>query len=118
MKWLESFEMNAQKLRSGWPGVGPWRAGEAPVRVEDPPFVPLDLSPLPEETRSDHPAVTAPESEGPAATLAELGLPAELAHDFEVAFRALGATAEGQVIGYRFRTLDGVSHPLRLAEPA
>ena len=118
MKWLEQFKMNALKLWTGWPVVGAWWASEAPVRVEEPPFVPFDLSAFGAETTAELPAGTAPEAERPPATLAELGVPAELAHDLEVAFRAMGTTAGDQVIGFRFRTLDGFGHPLRLDEAA
>jgi hypothetical protein len=117
MKWLKQLEMNPRKLWLGWPVVGAWWADEAP-RVEEPPFVPFDLSRLGAETRADLPAATAPEAGRPPANLAELGVPTELAHNFEVAFGAIGATAGGRVIGYRFRTPDGVSHPLRLDDAA
>ena len=117
MKWLEQLRTKAWRSRSGWRADDAWwRAGEAPVRVEEPPFVPFDLSPL--GATAGLTAATVTEAERPPATLAELGLPAELAHDFEVAFRAMGATAGGRVIGYRFRTLDGATHPIRLDDAA
>lgn len=101
-----------------WPAAGPWWTGEAPARVEEPPFVPFDLTPLGEETRADLPVGAASEAERPPATLADLGVPVELAHDLEATFRAMGATSGGQVLGFRFRTRDGVRHPLRLDDAA
>jgi hypothetical protein len=51
-------------------------------------------------------------------TLRELGLPKELAADFEAAFRAMGATEGGLVVGFTFLTTDGVRHPVRLGPGA
>jgi hypothetical protein len=117
-KWLKQIKMNARKLGSWWPGADLWSAGDAPVRVEEPPFVPFDLSPIRAERRAGLPADTAPEAARPPATLVELGVPPELAQSLDVVFRALGATEGGQVTGFRFRTLDGASHSLRLDDAA
>jgi len=51
---------------------------------------------------------------GRPATLRQLGLPGELAHDLEVAFRAMGATEGGRVVGFRFRAGDDTSHEVVL----
>ncbi|HTP30458.1 MAG TPA: hypothetical protein VMK12_32975 [Anaeromyxobacteraceae bacterium] len=48
-------------------------------------------------------------------TLAELGVPSILARDIESALNAMGAIRGGRVMGFKFRTSDGASHPLRLS---
>lgn len=135
MTWLTKLETNLEVVLSRWflepsaptprafanpwwPGVGPWWIGEHPNRVEEPPFSKFDLKPL----RSDAPGAEGEanpaSAQRPPATLTELGLPAELAHDLEVTFRAMGATDGGQVIGFRFRSLDGDTQSIRLGEAA
>ena len=47
------------------------------------------------------------------ATLQELGVPAVLASELEAALRYVGATEGDRVMGYTFRTPDGVTHALR-----
>jgi hypothetical protein len=47
------------------------------------------------------------------ATLQELGVPAALAGDLEAALRYVGATQGERVVGFTFRTPDGVNHALR-----
>jgi hypothetical protein len=51
-----------------------------------------------------------------ARTLRELGVPGTLAADLEAAFRTLGATEAGKVVGFTFVTPDGKRHALRAAE--
>ncbi len=52
---------------------------------------------------------------GAAMTLRELGLPHDLASEFEAVFRLLGTGAGDVVAGYTFLAPDGVHHPVRLA---
>jgi hypothetical protein len=47
-------------------------------------------------------------------TLHELGLPRDLASDFEAVFRLMGAKEGNLVAGYTFLAPDGVRHPVRL----
>jgi hypothetical protein len=61
--------------------------------------------------------VTGTAAEAPK-TLEEMGVPRQLAEEMEAAFRALGATRNGRIVGFDFRTPDGERHPLRVnAEP-
>jgi len=53
---------------------------------------------------------------GESKTLGEILSDDALAADFEAAFRAMGATEGDRIVGYRFRTPQGVVHPLRLEE--
>lgn len=46
-------------------------------------------------------------------SLEELGVPRQLAHELEAAFRAMGAMDGDRVVGFTFRTPDGVAYPLR-----
>jgi len=112
------FEKSTSRSWTRWPIAGAWWVDAAPSRVEEPPFVPFDLSALRTEARARRPVVAAAEPPRPPATLAELGVPAELAHDLEVVFQAMGATAGGQVKGFRFHRPDGSSHPVRLDDAA
>jgi hypothetical protein len=48
-------------------------------------------------------------------TLQELGMDGGLARDIEGAFQLLGATVGEKVVGFSFRTPDGVTHALRTA---
>ena len=119
MNWFKKLEKSAVEFLT-WRPVGDWYAAERPDRVGEPPFVPFDLSVLREERKVTRPvfvAVAAPAIREPA-TLTELGVPEELALKFEATFRAMGATARGQVIGFRFRTPDGATRPIRLDEAA
>ena len=119
MNWFKKLETSVVEFLM-WRPIGDWLTGERPVRVEEPPFVPFDLSVLREERKDTRPvfeAVAAPAIREPA-TLVELGVPEELAQKFEATFRAMGATARGQVIGFRFRTPDGATRPIRLDEAA
>jgi hypothetical protein len=52
---------------------------------------------------------------GAAMTLRELGLPHDLASEFEAVFRLLGTGTGDVVAGYTFLAPDGVRHPVRLA---
>jgi hypothetical protein len=130
-KW---FVKRASMVRSWWSGVWTWWLSDRPVRVEEPPFVPFDLTPIMAGARPSVPpdGVAGPPSmparlpgvanvagaPSAPATLAELGVPKELALHLESAFRVMGASADGQVVGYRFRTPDGVSRPIRLDDAA
>ena len=51
-----------------------------------------------------------------AMSLKELGVPGPLAREMEAIFKVRGQTSGGRVVGYRFVTPDGASHPLRLEE--
>jgi hypothetical protein len=68
--------------------------------------------PPPVPARSLEPA--APLRLGQPATLRQLGLPGELAHELEVAFRAMGATEAGRVVRFRFRAEDETCHEVVL----
>jgi hypothetical protein len=46
-------------------------------------------------------------------TLEELGIPRPYAAELEATFRAMGAVEDEQVVGFTFRTPDGVLHSLR-----
>ncbi len=48
-------------------------------------------------------------------TLRELGLPPDLASEFEAVFRLMGRAEGDLVAGYVFLAPDGVRHPVRLA---
>jgi hypothetical protein len=48
-------------------------------------------------------------------TLRELGLPRDLASEFEAVFRLMGRAEGDLVAGYVFLAPDGVRHPVRLA---
>jgi len=48
-------------------------------------------------------------------TLRELGLPRDLASEFEAVFRLMGRAEGDLVAGYTFLASDGVRHPVRLA---
>jgi hypothetical protein len=51
-----------------------------------------------------------------ASTLAELGVPGNLASEMELLFGLMGNTKGGEVVGYTFVTPDGASHGLRLSK--
>jgi len=85
------------------------REGLTPV--PEPEFVPFQLPSARTEAESVTPANTAHQRR----TLAELGVPGSLASEMELWFGLLGATRGDEVVGYTFRTPDGVTHPLRLA---
>jgi hypothetical protein len=53
-------------------------------------------------------------ADGTPATLRELGIAPALAHELEIALRAVGATRGDQVVRYTFRTAAETQHPLRL----
>jgi hypothetical protein len=101
-----------------WQGMQAWRAPQEQAPVVDERFVPFDQGALRAEANA------APPPEAPAApirspaTLVELGLPEELARGLEVTMRVMGATRQGEVIGFRFRTPDGTEHRLRVDEAA
>ena len=107
---------------SWWPGVGPWWPGQGPDRVPEPAFVAFNLAGLESAAPAASDAARGPaasemtaanEWQAPA-TLHELGVPAELAHGFELTFRAMGAAQGGRVQGYSFRTASGARHPVKI----
>ena len=51
---------------------------------------------------------------GTPGTLEELGVPRALAVEMEAVFKAMGLTQGDRVVGYEFRTPDGVRHSLRV----
>jgi hypothetical protein len=116
MKWLAMLEQDVMELMA-WRLDGASRRDEVVRRLEEPPFAPFDLSAVRSERAAAAPAEAAG-PERPPATLAELGVPGELARNLEVAFKAMGATEDGQVVGFRFRTPDGASGPIRLDDAA
>ncbi len=62
--------------------------------------------------------VDAANSTQQARTLEELGIPRAFAKELEAAFRAVGAIQGDQVVGFTFRTPDGVAHALRTSAQA
>jgi hypothetical protein len=70
--------------------------------------------PLPALRLPDPVPLPAPMPPGEPATLRQLGLPQELAHDLEVALRAMGATLDGRVVGFTFRAPDQTRHEVVL----
>jgi len=80
-------------------------------KVPEPEFVPFKLPSRRAEAEAVAPANIAQKPR----TLSELGVPGPLASEMELWFGLLGATRGDQVVGYTFRTPDGVIHPLRLA---
>ncbi len=77
--------------------------------VPEPEFEPFKLPSRRAEVEDVKPANTADQR----STLAELGVPGSLAREMELWFELFGATRGDEVVGYTFRTPDGVSHPLR-----
>lgn len=57
--------------------------------------------------------VAAANSTSSTRTLEELGIPRPFAAELEATFRAMGAVEGDQVVGFTFRTPDGVLHSLR-----
>ncbi len=57
--------------------------------------------------------VAAANSTSSTRTLEELGIPKPFAAELEATFRAMGAVEGEQVVGFTFRTPDGVLHSLR-----
>jgi hypothetical protein len=51
-----------------------------------------------------------------ASTLAELGVPGNLASEMELLLGLMGSTKGSEVVGYTFVTPDGASHALRLSK--
>jgi len=84
---------------------------EGLTKVPEPEFVPFKLPSKRTEAEAVAPANTAHQRQ----TLAELGVPGSLAGEMELWFGLLGATRGDEVVGYTFRTPDGVNHPLRLS---
>jgi len=117
MNWFKKLEKSAVEFLT-WRPVGDWFAEQSPARIEEPPFAPFDLSALRDEREGARPALAAVPALREPATLTELGVPEELAQKFEATFRIMGATRGGQVVGYRFRTPDGATRPIRLDEAA
>jgi hypothetical protein len=61
--------------------------------------------------------VPAANSTQQARTLEELGVPRGLAAELEATLRAMGAVDGDRVVGFSFRTPDGVAHALRTRAP-
>jgi len=123
MWWFDADEVGGRDEGPGaLPMVGPWMqvvtgtsgwllggGHPAPRRtVPEERLAPL-LAPVPAPAPSPLPS-----PRGEPATLRQLGLPRELAHDLEVALRAMGATGDGRVIGFTFRDRDDTRHELVL----
>jgi hypothetical protein len=77
--------------------------------VPEPEFQPFKLPSRRAEVEDVKPANTAHQP----STLTELGVPSSLAREMELWFELFGATRGDEVVGYTFRTPDGVTHPLR-----
>jgi hypothetical protein len=78
----------------------------APV-VPEPEFKPFVFP-----KRNAAPGMTAANSTQHPKSLEELGVPRQFAHELEATFRAMGAMDGDRVVGFTFRTPDGVAHPL------
>lgn len=117
MNWFKKVEKSAVEFLT-WRPIDDWFAEQRPGRIEEPPFAPFDLSALRGDGESTRPALVAVPALREPATLSELGVPDELARKFEATFRIMGATRGGQVVGFRFRTPDGATRPIRLDEAA
>lgn len=50
-------------------------------------------------------------------TLVELGVPGPLAAELEGALRSMGMVDGDRIVGFSYRTPDGVQYPLRAAKP-
>ena len=100
-----------------WQGLRRWWRYQPPPRVEEPPFVPFDLSVIRDAARSGGRSAEERPAGAPA-TLRELGLPTELAHALEVTFRAMGTARAGQVHGFSYRARGDTRRPLRIDEAA
>lgn len=100
-----------------WQGLQAFRAPEERAPMVDEPSVPVTPQAVPSAANEAQPVAQATAPRSPA-TLAELGLPQDLARGLEVAMRVMGATRQGEVIGFRFRTPDGTEHRLRIDEAA
>lgn len=79
----------------------------APV-VPEPEFAPFVFP-----KRNAASGLTAANSTQHPQSLEELGVPRQFAHELEATFRAMGAMDGDLVVGFTFRTPDGVAHPLR-----
>jgi len=88
------------------------RAQELP-RVPEPEFRPF-VFPKREEAAE----AAAANSTQSTRTLEELGIPRPFAAELEATFRAMGAVEGDQVVGFTFRTPDGVLHSLRASGAA
>ncbi len=98
------------------------RSRDASPVVPEPEFKPFQLS-------SRRGAGTASAQRSPAGaippanttrsprTLQELGVPGSLAREFEGALRAMGLVDGDRIVGFTYRTPDGVVHPLRAGTP-
>jgi hypothetical protein len=80
-------------------------------KVPEPEFLPFKFPAGRRQAEAVAPANTAQQPR----TLTELGVPGSLASEMELWFGLLGQTRGDQVVGYSFRTPDGVTHPLRLS---
>lgn len=97
------------------------RDWDAQPVVPEPEFKPFQL-----QSRSAAGSGAAPGAgrEAPAAaghaprTLEELGVPGSLAAELEGSLRVMGMVDGDRIVGFTFRTPDGVLHPLRAARPA
>ncbi len=94
-----------------------WLTGAERARpLAEPPFTPFNLDAL-----KAIPAARAEadrQAQEKAATLVELGVPSELALRFDVAFKAMGHTHQGRVVGFRYRTANGETYALKVGEAA
>jgi hypothetical protein len=81
-----------------------WRSERRGPVVPEPEFKPFVFS-------KEEPV--APVTASAPATLQQLGVPAGLAGELEAALRHVGAVQGDRVVGFTFRTPDGVSHALR-----
>ncbi len=93
----------------------------APV-VPEPEFRPFLLS----SRRGAGPAAAAPsraDEVSPAnttrapRTLEEMGVPRSMAAEIEAVLRVMGKVEGDRIVGFTYRTPDGVLHPLRAATP-
>ncbi len=96
------------------------RDQNAPPVVPEPEFKPFQLSSRrgTAAARSRADAVAPANTSRAPRTLEELGVPRSMAAELEMALRGMGKVDGDRIVGFTFRTPDGVEHPLRAATPA
>ena len=87
--------------------------GPRSLLVKEPPVVPEpEFKPFkfPEPSADPTPVPVAPR------TLEELGVPGSIAKEMEFVLHLLGHTRGERIVGYLFRTPDGMAHTLKLSK--
>ena len=97
-------------------GLGTVAGADRALRLPDVPEPEFKRFVFPRRTAAADPA--AANSTQSTRTLEELGIPRPFAAELEATFRAMGAVEGDRVVGFTFRTPDGVSHALRAGAAA